>query len=245
MGISPQSAEFTTQEKLDALLTALNTGAITQAQYDQQYALLTGTGPEQFSLAKFLEGMLSVLNPVLWAKDLANFFNIRVLLIFCAIGAAFWFGLRDRIPVFNLGPDSLQGKSFTLNLGDGRNLVLQKTGQLQVTNAKTNKVEKTIRVKDIKELAKAIDPVGFELKPFLVGGTDIGATGIHPDIGAGAHVIHIYNWQTDVMATNSGAYLGESYRLEHFLNGNTSVGIGAGPQWKGGMGALVYMTIDF
>ena len=46
-------------------------------------------------------------------------------------------------------------------------------------------------------------------------------------------------------ATNSGAYIGESYRLSKFLNGNTSIGIGAGPQWRGGFGALIYMTIDF
>ena len=239
-----QSADFTTQQKLDALLAALNAGAITQAQYNTQYALLTNP-PQPFSIEAFWDKLFSVLNPVHWLNDLATFFNIRILLIALAIGAAFWFGLRDRIPVFSLGPGSLQGKTFTMNLGDGRNLTLQKSGQLQVTDAKTGKVQKTIRVKDIKELEKAIDPIGFELKPFLVGGMGIGQNGAGPEVGAGAHIFHVYNWQTDAMVTSGGAYLGESYRLSKFLDGNTSVGIAAGPQWKGGFGALVYMTIDF
>lgn len=243
---TPQSAEFTTQQKLEALLSALNTGAITQSQYDAQYAILTGAGPEPFSLAKFLEGMLSVLNPVNWAKDFHALFNIRRLLIIGAIGLAFWFGLRDRIPVFNFGPNSLQGKSFSILLpGTPDTLKLDSAGHVTIVDTKTGKKVGTVQVKDIKGLNDAIHPVGFELKPFLVAGMGAGLAGTHFDVGAGAHIFHIYNWQTDIFATNSGAYLGESYRLSHFLNGNTSVGIGVGPQWKGGIGALVYMTIDF
>src|SRR5208337_2628431 len=96
-----QSATYSTQEQLASLQQALATGAITQAQYDAQYAIITGTGPEPFSLVKFLEGMLSCLEPVNWAKDFASLFNIRKLIIYALIGAAFWFGLRDRIPSFN------------------------------------------------------------------------------------------------------------------------------------------------
>lgn len=244
--VSPQSAQFTTQEKLDALLVALQTGAITQAQYDAQYAILTGTGPEPFSLVKFLEGMLSVLNPTMWAKDFAGLFNIRVLLIIGAVGLAFWFGLRDRIPVFNFGPNSLNGKSFSILLpGTPDTLKLDTAGHVTIVNTKTGKKVGTVEVKDIKGLDSAIHPIGFELKPFLLAGAGAGVSGMHVDVGAGAHVFHIYNWQTDLFATNSGAYLGESYRLSKFMGGNTSVGIGAGPQWKGGLGVLGYVTIDF
>jgi hypothetical protein len=240
---SPQSAEFSLEQKLSALTSALNTGAITQAQYTQRYNVLTNPN-EPFDLGKFLEGMLSVLEPVNWAKDFASIFNIRKIIIYCAIGAAFFFGLHNRVPIINLGPNSLQGKSFTLKLANGDSLVLAKSGVLREVNSNGTTIE-TVRVKDLPALEKAISPIGFELKPFLAGGLGAGTSGGHFDVGAGAHLFHVYDWQTDALVTKSGAYLGESYRLSKFMNGNTSIGIGAGPQWKGGLGALVYMTIDF
>lgn len=243
---TPQSADFTTQQKLDALLSALQTGAITQQQYDVQYAILTGTGPEAFSLVKFLEGCLSVLSPVNWAKDFAAIFNIRRLLIIGAIGLAFWFGLRDRIPVFNLGNNSLQGKSFTINLGNGTNLSLNKSGQLQVVDAKTGKVQKTIRVKDIPQLNAAIKPIGFQFKPIAVGGYGGGASGFGPEIGTGVSWFKMYKLETDSFVTTKGVYpLGISYKLDKFGSGNTSVGLAGGFGFKGDKRILAYVRIEF
>ena len=240
-----ESANFTLQEKLDALLAALTTGAISQAQYNLQYKILTNP-TEVFSWGKFFSGIFSVLNPVDWAKDFASLFNIRRLVILALILGAFWYGLRDRIPSFNFGPNSLNDKSFSIVLpGTPDTLKLDSAGHVTIVNTKTGAKVGTVEVKDIKGLNAAIHPIGFELKPFLAAGGDVGSKGIHGDIGAGAHIFHIYNWQTDGLVTNSGAYLGESYRLSKFMNGNTSVGIGAGPQWKGGFGAIVYATIDF
>ena len=245
MAISVQSAQFSTEEKVAALQAALTAGAITQAQYDTQYALLTNPA-EPFSLIKFLEGMLSVLEPVNWAKDFASIFNIRKIIIYCFIGAAFYYGLHQRIPTFDFGPNSLNGKSFSMILpGTNDTLKLDTAGHVTIVDTASGKKVGTVRISDIKGLNEAVHPVGFELKPFLVAGAGAGVSGMHLDVGAGAHLFHIYNWQTDAFATNSGAYLGESYRLSKFMNGNTSIGIGAGPQWKGGLGALVYMTIDF
>ena len=239
------SAEFTVNDKLSALQAALALGAITQAQYNAQYALLNNP-PEAFSWEKFFGGMLSVLDPVNWAKDFASLFNIRRLIIIAAIAAAFWFGLRDRIPSFNFGPNSLNGKSFSIILpGTPDTLKLDSAGHVTIVDTKSGKTVGTVEVKNIKGLNEAIHPVGFELKPFLVAGAGAGQSGMHLDVGGGAHIFHIYNWQTDVFATNSGAYLGESYRLSKFMNGNTSIGVGAGPQWKGGIGVLGYVTMDF
>lgn len=246
MGITPQSGQFSTEDKLAALQAALSTGAITQAQYNAQYAILTGTGPEPFSFEKFFEGMFSIFNPVNWAKDFATLFNIRILIIIALIGGAFWYGLRDRIPVFNFGPYSLSGKSYTIVLPNTPDsLTLDKGGHLTIVDTKTGKKISSVALKNIKGVDNAIHPIGLEFKPFLAAGAGVSATSGHFDVGAGAHIFHIYDWQTDVLATNSGAYLGESYRLEKFMGGNTSIGVGAGPQWKGAFGALVYMTIDF
>jgi hypothetical protein len=248
MATNPQSAEFSTEEKLAALLSALNTGAISQAQYDAQYAILTGTGPEPFSLAKFLEGMLSVLNPVNWAKDFAALFNIRRLIIIGVIIGAFCWGLRDRIPVFNLGNGSLQGKTFTINLGNGENLNLNSAGQLQVVDSKTGKVEKTVRVKDIPQLNAAIKPIGFQFKPIAVVGAGAGtASGFGLEGGAGVSWFKLYNLETDSFVTNKGLYpLGISYRLTKFAGGNSSIGIAPGIGWKGNdKRILVYFRLTF
>jgi hypothetical protein len=240
---STESATYTLQDKLAALQAAFNCGVLTQAEYAAKVNTLTNP-TETFSWVKFLEGMISTLEPVNWAKDFASLFNIRKIIIYCLIGTAFWLGYHNRIPTFNLGPGSLQGKSFTLKLANGDSLVLNKSGVLKEVNSNGTTIE-TIRVKDLPALEKAINPIGLEFKPFLAGGMSMGTSGASGDVGIGAHVFHIYDCQTDGLVTNSGAYLGESYRLSKFMGGNTSVGIGAGPQWKGGVGALVYMSIDF
>lgn len=225
-----QSADFSLQDQLSALQAALTAGAITQAQYTTQYNILTNP-PEPFSLVKFLEGMLSVLEPTNWAKDFAAIFNIRRLIIIGLIIGAFCWGLRDRIPTFNLGPNSLQGKSFSIDLGDGRSLILNKNGQLQVVNNKTKKVEKTIRVKDIPALQKAINPIGFQCKLIGVLGAGAGTTqGFGVEGGAGVSWFHYHQWETDTFVTNKAFYpLGISYRFEKFAGGNTSVGLAVSP----------------
>lgn len=250
MADQPQSGEFTTDQKIQALQQAFATGAITQAQYDTQYAVLTGATPEQFSLAKFLEGMLSVLNPVNWAKDIASFFNIRVLLIFLALIGAFCWGLRDRIPIFNLGPGSLQGKTFTIDLGAQANneqLRLNGAGQLQVLDSK-GKVVKNVRVKDIPELNAAIKPVGFQLKPIAVAGMGYGTNnqGIGAEVGAGVSWFKLYALEADTFATNKAIYpVGVSYRLTKFAGGNTSIGLAPGIGYHGDKRIMAYVRITF
>lgn len=242
-----ESANFTLQEKLDALLAALTTGAISQAQYDLQYKILTNP-TEVFSWGKFFSGIFSVLNPVDWAKDFASLFNIRRLVIIGLIAGAFWFGLHNRIPTFHFGPNSLNGKSFSINLGNGENLVLNSSGQLQVVDSKTGKVDKTIRVKDIPELNKAINPIGFQLKPIAVVGAGVGTTqGFGVEGGAGVSWFRLYNLETDSFVTNKGVYpLGISYRLNKFAGGNSSIGIAPGLGFHNGdKRILVYWRFTF
>ena len=239
------SATFTKEEQIAALQAALTTGAITQAQYNTQYALLTNP-PEAFSLIKFLEGMLSVLEPVNWAKDFHALFNIRRLLIVSAILLAFWFGLRDRIPVWNFGPNSLQGKSFSIVLpGTPNTLVLDKAGHVTVTDTKTGKKVGTVRIKDIKGLDAAIHPVGFQCKLIGVLGAGMGSGGMGLEAGAGLSVFKFYNFETDIFATNRAIYVGESYRLTHFADGNSSIGLALGRGYKGDTRALVYFRWVF
>jgi hypothetical protein len=244
MAISVQSAEFTLEQKVSALQAALNTGAITQAQYDTQYALLTNPA-EPFSLLKFLEGMLSVLEPVNWAKDFASIFNIRKIIIYAVILGAFFYGLHWRIPVFDLNGSTLSGKSYSIDLGGNQTLNLTKAGRLQVVDTKTGKVEKNIRVSDIPQLKADIKPIAFQFKPIGVAGMGVGTSGAQAEAGVGVSFLKVYNFESDAFVTNGGAYLGESYRLEKFASGNTSVGLAGGLGWKGDMRVMAYVRWEF
>lgn len=244
---TPQSAQFSLEQQLDALSAALNTGAITQAQYTAQYAILTGTAPEGFDLGKFLEGMLSVLSPVNWAKDFASLFNIRRLIIIGLVVGAFMWGLRDRIPIFNLGNGSLQGKTFSIKLANGDSLNLSAAGVLTEVNS-TGKTIETVRVKDIPQLNAAIKPIGFQFKPIAVVGGGAGTTqGFGLEGGAGVSWFKLYNLETDSFVTNKGFYpLGVSYRLTKFAGGNSSIGIAPGLGFHNGdKRILVYFRLTF
>jgi hypothetical protein len=226
------SATFTTDEKIAALQAALATGAITQAQYNTQYALLTNP-KEPFDLGTFLEGIFSVFNLVLWAKTFASLFNIRTIIVLVIVGGLFFhFGLRDRVPTFVLGSNSLQGKSYTVLLpGTPDKLVLNPKGQLQVQVTKTNKVIGIIRIKDIPALSKAISPIGFHLRLIGILGAGYGTiekAGIEG--GAGLSWFHFHQWEADSFVTNKAVYpLGISYRFTKFASGNTSVGLAVSP----------------
>lgn len=163
-------------------------------------------------------------------KDFVALFNIRRLLIIGLILGAFWWGLRDRVPSFSFGPNSLNGKSFSINLGNGENLTLNSSGQLQVVNSQTGKLVKTIRVKDIPELNKAINPIGFQLKPIAVVGGGYGTTqGFGVEGGAGVSWFRMYNLETESFITNKAFYpIGLSYKLDKFAGGHTSIGIAPG-----------------
>src|SRR5271169_4590580 len=222
------------QEKLNALQQLRNAGLLTDVEH----------------IAK----INTLINPVNFVTNIVNFFkwlftsfNLGEITLMVILGIGmFLIGERYRIPIFNFGPNSLESKSASVVLpGTPDTLKLDTAGHLTVVDTKFSKKISTVNISDIKGVNDAIHPIGLEFKPFLAGGMSTGMNGVKPNVGLGAHVFHIYNWQTDGLITNNGIFAGESYRLSKFLGGNSSIGIGAGPEFKGGLGALVYVTIDF
>ena len=238
------SAQFSLQDKLDALQAALNAGVITQQEYNTKVILVTNP-VEPFSLSKFLSGLFSVFSPTNWAKDIASIFNIRKIIIYVLIGGAiYYFGIRTGTPHFNIS--SLEGQSYTIDLGGGQKLDITKSGILQVTDMK-GKVLKTIKSADIPELNKILKPIGFVFKPFIAAGLG-GSTaqGGSLEGGAGFQWFKLYYLGVDVLATNKAIYpLGISYNLSKFAGGNTSVGIAGGMGYKGDARVLLYVKVAF
>lgn len=235
------SATFTNQDKLDALQSALAVGVLTQAEYDAKVAAINNP-TEPFSLSKFLEGMLSCLEPVNWAKDFASIFNVRKIIIYVLIGGACYFwALRERIPTFNLG-----GQAYTIPLGvNNENLQITKAGYMEITDA-NGKVIKVLRAKDIPQINTILKPIGFQFKPIGVVGMGAGASGVGMEAGGGVSWFKVHQWEADSFITNKGLYpLGVSYRLEKFGSGNTSVGLAGGMGWKKDLRVLLYVRVAF
>jgi hypothetical protein len=101
---------------------------------------------------------------------------------------------------------------------------------------------KTIAVKDIPELKKALRPIGFQLQPILVTGygvSDFGNGGV--EVGAGASFLKYWKGRLEAFLTQRGIYLGTSY----MITDNSGLGLGAGKGYHGDNRAMIYFRTKF
>lgn len=149
--------------------------------------------------------------------------SIRTILLCVAIaGAVYGYGYwRGRVnaPV-NL---NLEGKSATIKLND-HFLNIESDGSMHIQD-KNGKVLKTIKVRDIPELQRALKPFGLVVKPIMVMGAGVGKD-IKYEAGAGLQIFKYYKWYINAFLTNGGAYVGPSYRITD--NFDAIAGIGKG-----------------
>jgi len=187
------------------------------------------SGETVFVPAKFTNGMLGIADPIGWAKDITQLFNIRKLIVYAIIigmifAFGFWKGNQETPVKIDLG----EGKECHIKL-DGHYLHIAKDGSVTVED-KDGKILKRISVKDIPELSKKLKPYGFQLKPILVAGCSMGTNGTAGgEIGAGVSFFKFFKAELDAfVTTHPAAYLGASYSLEDMGLENTSVGVAVG-----------------
>ena len=197
--------------------------------------LLTGQNPvstEQFSLLKFIHGMTNVNNPVSWAKDIHDLFNLRKLIIVGVIisaimGYSYWKGQQSKPVQLIINEET----EFAIPVPNS-DLALfhpKNSTQLQWINATTGKVISIVKVKDIPELNKKLRPYGFRLKPFVIAGGSLGEKKSGFEAGAGIDFFKWFKNNLNAFLTNRGAYLGVGYQLTD----NFDIMLGAGKGWKG------------
>lgn len=195
---------------------------------------------EKVDTSKLKQGLLSVSDPVLWLKDIASIFNIRKIFIYIFIisiiyGVAYYRGRLNAEVKFDL-----RGKSATIQLNE-HYLKIESDGTAKVVT-KDGTVVKTIRVKDIPELQRALRPYGFQFEPIGVAGGSIGANGAGFEAGAGISWFKFYKWNLDSFITNKGLYpLGTSYKITD----NSGVGLGAGMGFEGDKRIILYYKFKF
>ena len=195
---------------------------------------------ESFDLAKFMQGMTTLKTGVGWAKDVHDIFNLRKLILISAIiGVIYgygWFTGRKGAPVHF----DMRGKEATIQLNE-HYLKIEKDGTANVVD-KEGKILKTIRVKDIPELERALRPYGFRLKPIAVVGGSLGEKGAGVEGGVGVSWFKWYKANLDTLLTSRGFYpLGVSYSITD----NSGLDLGAEIGYKGDKRALVYYYWKF
>jgi len=201
---------------------------------------------EQFNVVKFLKGMFTCLNPVLWAKDIASIFSIRKIIIYIVIIASiFGYGYIKGLQNKPIKVDIGYNKEAYIRL-DKNFLHITKDGTVQLED-KTGKIIKTITAKDMPEISKLLAPISLQLKPIGILGYGVGTNGTSGiEFGAGVSFFRFYKASLDAFLTNMGAYLGVSYSLEGIGLKNASVGFGAGRGWKSNDNrGIVYISVKF
>jgi hypothetical protein len=195
---------------------------------------------ECFSSTKAVNGLLNVKSSVLWMKDIASIFNLRKLIIVGVIvgvifGYGYFKGIQNKPVHFDL-----RGKEATIQLNE-HYLKIETDGTAKVID-KEGKILKTIKVKDIPELEKALRPYGFIFEPVLVLGAGVSQTDKAIEGGVGARWFKWYKWVADACLTNKGVYpIGVSYKLTD----NSAIGLSGGIGWEGDQRVLFKYTVKF
>ena len=209
---------------------------------------------EPFIKSKFLSGMCTVFNPVLWAKDFVSLFSVRKLIIYAVIIAGiFIYGYtigNHNVPVkVDLG----YGREAIVNLGNGEYMWIQKSGEVAIidnANPEKAKIIRIIKVKDLGALKGKLSAIGFQFQPIAVVGYGMG---LHGDggleTGVGISFFRYWHGSVEAFLTQKGIYVGTSYRLDRINLSNTSIGIAVGKGYQDFLGddyrIMIYGSIRF
>jgi len=134
----------------------------------------------------------------------------------------YWKGQSGKPVNFNLG-----GKEAVIKLNE-HFLRIDKFGNASVVD-KEGKILKTIKVKDIPALEKALRPYGLMLEPIAVIGGGLSNVGGGFEGGIGVRYLKYYKWVADICITNGGAY---PFGLSYKLTDNSAAGISVGTGYK-------------
>lgn len=198
------------------------------------------TAKEVFDIKKFRAGLFRVTDKVSWAKDIAEMFNVRRLIIYGLIasslfGYAYWKGQQGK-PIYL---DIAYGKEVQIKL-NGDYLHIKKDGTVYVED-KNGNIVKQLAVKDIPALKRRLRPIAFQLVPIGVMGGGLSSDGIEFEGGGGVSFLRYWKWRLDTFLTHKGIYLGTSYKITD----NSGVGIGAGKGYQGDNRVILYYNWKF
>lgn len=186
---------------------------------------------EFFSFRKFIHG-LNIFCLDFWYKAIPNFFKtilVAAIIGGTIFGVGYWRGVRDK-PVITRHQD------FIVYIEDKRG----DTHKIEVRDHQLYFNDEKVRVKDVPSLR----PYGIKITPKLFAGVgnieDV-------EIGVGAEVAYVYDFNLDLFVTGLGIYAGISYDLDfsRFFQ-NSAIGVAIGRDWElVDNRFLIYWTLRF
>jgi len=207
---------------------------------------------QKLNYKKFKGGMLNILSKTDWCKDIVQLFNLRKLIIYLIITSLFagywyWQGLKNTQPEIDVG----YKESITMLAPNGyeylENLAINKpkdSNKWLWINSKTDYIYAKVKTGDIPESAK-MRPYGFENR--LIGfyglGSGIGYTGA--EAGIGYRFARLWQFRSEIIATNKGGYISASYKIKKFIFENTYIGVGIGKGYKGDDRGIIGFNVEF
>ena len=225
---------MTIEDKKTKLEEAKEMGILTEKEYKKKIKSLEPIPEptrEKFSWAKLLKGMFSMLDPVEWAQTFREIgitdvrkWIVVVMILGCLYGWGYLKGVGNQAVHFDM-----RGEEAMIALNEHYLHVLP-DGSAQVEDENGN-ILKSIRVKDIPALRKALLPVGFDFKPFVTTGVGVGSgdsdnSDVGLEAGIGTSVFKFYKWHLDTWLSNKGVYLGADYKLTDNFGVISGVGQG-------------------
>ena len=181
---------------------------------------------EKFCWEKLWNGIVSLRNPTLWAKEFSWIFNLRKLVIVGVIigviyGVGWYQGQLGKRPVLDW-----HGKEEFVRLNE-HYLHILKDGSMEVVDSDKKTVLKTIKVKDLENLRKVLRPYGLDIRMFVTAGGSLGTSGRKGEAGLGLQYFKWFNWHLNAFATSVGLYpVGVSYKLTDNFGILTGYGYG-------------------
>lgn len=207
---------------------------------------------EKFDIKKFTGGLTNIASKADWAKDIVQLLNLRKIIIYIIIISSFagfwyWKGLKNTQPIIDIG----YNKAITIPAPKGyeyiKHLALAKpkdSNKWEWINWKTLDTYSKVKVGDIPESAK-LRPYAFENK--LIGFYGVGSglqyTGV--EAGVGYRFVRLWNFRTELIATNKGGYFSVSYKIKKFTFENTYINAGIGKGYKGDDRAILGFNVEF
>jgi len=207
---------------------------------------------QKFNYKKLVGGLIDIKSKTDWAKDFVQLFNLRKLIMYIIIigliaGYFYWKGLKNVQPVIDVG----YKESITMKAPKGyeylEKLAVHKpkdSNKWNWINYDSEYIYSKVKIGDIPESAK-LRPYGFENK--LIGFYGVGSGLQHTGVetGVGYRFARLWNFRTEVIATNKGGYLSVSYKIKKFVFENTYLNAGLGKGYKGDDRGIIGFNVEF
>ena len=207
---------------------------------------------EHFNYKKLIGGLTDIKSKADWSKDFVQLFNLRKIIIYVVITSLFagfwyWKGLQNVVPEIDIGYKESITMPAPKNykyLDDLAVTKFEDSDRWGWINKETKEIYTKVKIGDIPESDK-LRPYGLENKIIGFYGVGSGLTYTGIEAGIGYRFTRLWNFRTEIIATNKGGYLSASYKIKKFVFENTYLNVGFGKGYRGDDRGVIGINVEF